>query len=394
MQLGAYFNKLGRKKILIALVLIAVLAAGITGLMFSLNTPETVVMTESITRGNIEKTVLASGVLEPSVQVNVGAQVNGQLTKLYVKQGDRVTKGQLLAEIDPTIQENELQTAKAQLENNHAQQRARSFTLRQYQLELRRQQKMNANGAAVASELEKAQAQYDSTVEQLRMDMSQITQAEIAVKTATANLGYTRILAPVSGEVLGIVTREGQTIVSSQVAPTLLVLANTDVMRVRTKISETDILKVSVGQSLWFSVLANASKRYHSVMGEIQSAPDEALQDQGAPGMGGSQQRSAVYYNGAFEIANPDHLLKTSMTAQVFIVTEQAKNALRIPIAALGTPLDKDSYQVQVQHDGAIEVRTIRTGINDQQFVEVKEGLKEGERVVVLGSSAADGRVL
>lgn len=394
MQLGAYFNKLGRKKILIALVLIAVLAAGITGLMFSLNTPETVVMTENITRGNIEKTVLASGVLEPSVQVNVGAQVNGQLTKLYVKQGDRVTKGQLLAEIDPTIQENELQTAKAQLENNHAQQRARSFTLRQYQLELRRQQKMNANGAAVASELEKAQAQYDSTVEQLRMDMSQITQAEIAVKTATANLGYTRILAPVSGEVLGIVTREGQTIVSSQVAPTLLVLANTDVMRVRTKISETDILKVSVGQSLWFSVLANASKRYHSVMGEIQSAPDEALQDQGAPGMGGSQQRSAVYYNGAFEIANPDHLLKTSMTAQVFIVTEQAKNALRIPIAALGTPLDKDSYQVQVQHDGAIEVRTIRTGINDQQFVEVKEGLKEGERVVVLGSSAADGRVL
>lgn len=394
MQLGTYFNGLDRKKILIALALIAVLAAGITGLMLSFNAPETVVMTESITRGDIEKTVLASGVLEPSVQVNVGAQVNGQLTKLYVKQGERVTKGQLLAEIDPTLQENELQTAKAQLENNHAQQRAHSFTLRQYQLELRRQQKMNANGAAVASEVEKAQAQYDSTVEQLRMDMAQITQAEIAVRTATANLGYTRILAPVSGEVLGIVTREGQTIVSSQVAPTLLVLANTDVMRVRTKISETDILKVSVGQSLWFSVLADATKRYHSVMGEIQSAPDEALQDQGAAGMGGGQQRSAVYYNGAFEIANPDHLLKTYMTAQVFIVTAQAKNALRIPIAALGTPRDKDSYQVQVQHDGAIETRTIRTGINDQQFVEVKEGLKEGEQVVVLGNTAGDGRVL
>lgn len=390
MRLTSIYLLSRRKKILLAAGIV-LLALVIIWMQRAFSTPVAVVVTENITRGDIEKTVLASGVLEPSVQVSVGAQVNGQLTKLYVRQGDRVTKGQLLAEIDPTLQENELQTAKAQLQNIHAQRQSHRATLRQYQLELRRQKQMNASGAAVESELEQAQAQYDAMVEQLRMDEAQITQAEIAVKTADANLGYTRILAPVNGEVLGIVTREGQTVVSSQVAPTILVLANTDMMRVRTRISETDILKVHVGQPLWFYVLANTEKRYHSVMGEIQSAPDEALQDQGAAGIGGGQQRSAIYYNGAFEIANADHRLKTSMTAQVFIVTAQAKNALRIPIAALGVPLDKDRYQIQVKNGDKLETRIIRTGINDQQFAEVREGVNEGDQVVVVGRQAANG---
>lgn len=391
MQIGSLIKSaLCRKRLLIIVLALALILGGIATLR-SVNAPVATIMSEVITRGDIEKTVLATGVLEPSIQVNVGAQVNGQLTKLYVKQGDRVEKGQLLAEIDPTLQENELQTAKAQLENSRAQESSHRVTLRQYLLELQRQKQMNVSGAAVKSELEKAQAQYDMMQEQLRMDRAQIAQAEIAVKTASANLGYTRILAPVNGEVLGIVTREGQTIVSSQVAPTLLVLANTDVMRVRTRISETDILRVAPGQPLWFYVLANTNQRYHSVLGEIQSAPDEALLDQGATGASGGQQRSAIYYSGAFEVNNPDHRLKTSMTAQVFIVTSQAKNVLRIPIAALGESHGEDSYQVQVQQGERLETRIIRTGINDQQFAEVREGLAEGERVVVLGGHAEQG---
>lgn len=391
MQLISVIKNILRRKRWPLLAVALIVALGVFMALRIFTAPVPRVVSEAITRGDIEKTVLATGVLEPSVQVNVGAQVNGQLTRLYVKQGDRVEKGQLLAEIDPTLQENELQTAKAQLDNSRAQERSHRVTLHQYFLELQRQTQMDTRGAAVKSEYEKARAQYDMMQEQLRMDRAQITQAEIAVKTASANLGYTRILAPVSGEVLGIVTREGQTIVSSQVAPTLLVLANTDVMRVRTRISETDILRVAPGQPLWFYVLANTNERYHSVLGEIQSAPDEALQDQSAAGSGSGQPRSAIYYNGVFEVDNPDHRLKTSMTAQVFIVTSQAKNALRIPIAALGVSLGKDRYQVQVQRGNVLESRIIRTGINDRQFAEVKEGLAKGERVVVLGGHAEQG---
>jgi len=207
-------------------------------------------------------------------------------------------------------------------------------------------------------------------------------QAQMALETAKANLGYTRILAPVDGQVLGIVTKEGQTVVSSQTAPTILVLANVDTMTVQTRISETDILKVHPGQPLWFYVVADPKHRYQSVMGTLQDAPNDALQDESTSSQ--TQQPSAVYYNGVFSVPNPDHLLRTSMTAQVFIITEQAKNVLRLPVMALGQPLGDDRFQVQVVNGDKIEQRVIRAGINDRQFVEVKDGLSEGEHVVVM----------
>ncbi|WP_370576265.1 efflux RND transporter periplasmic adaptor subunit [Serratia sp. Tan611] len=339
-------------------------------------------LTAVVSRGDIEKTVLATGILKPSLQVNVGAQVNGQLTKLYVSQGDRVTKGQLLAEIDPTLQENEVRKSEAQLQSAVAQKQASEASLLQYQLELKRQRQLDRDGAGVKSDLEKAQAQYATQVAQVRMNEAQIVQMEMALETARANLGYTRILAPIDGEVLGIVTKEGQTIVSSQSAPTILVLANADTMTVHTRISETDILKVRVGQPLWFYVVADPKRRYDSVMGSVQEAPNEALRED-SPASSSSQQPTAVYYNGVFAIANLERQLRTSMTAQVFIITDQEKDALRIPLAALGQPQGKDRYQVQVRRGATLEPRTIVTGISDRQFIEVKSGLKEGEKVVL-----------
>jgi macrolide-specific efflux system membrane fusion protein len=370
-----------------ALVIVLVVAGFL--LWQALNRTEVPLVTEEVSRGDIEKTVLATGILKPSVQVNVGAQVNGQLKKLYVRAGDKVTKGQLLAEIDPTLQQSELRKSEAELDSAVAQKQASLFTLRQYQLELKRQRKMDSEGSGIRSTLEQAQAKVDTQVAQVKVNEAQIVQAQMSLETAKANLGYTRILAPVDGQVLGIVTKEGQTVVSSQTAPTILVLANVDTMTVQTRISETDILKVHAGQPLWFYVVADPKHRYESVMGTLQDAPNDALQDDTASTTS-SQQPSAVYYNGVFSVPNHDHVLRTSMTAQVFIVTEQAKNVLRLPVVALGEPQGKDQYQVQVVNGKNVEQRLIRVGINDRQFAEVKEGLKEGERVVALqGSSGA-----
>ncbi|KAB8308829.1 efflux RND transporter periplasmic adaptor subunit [Rahnella contaminans] len=370
-----------------ALVIVLVVAGFL--LWQALNRTEVPLVTEEVSRGDIEKTVLATGILKPSVQVNVGAQVNGQLKKLYVRAGDKVTKGQLLAEIDPTLQQSELRKSEAELDSAVAQKQASLFTLKQYQLELKRQRKMDSEGSGIRSTLEQAQAKVDTQVAQVKVNEAQIVQAQMSLETAKANLGYTRILAPVDGQVLGIVTKEGQTVVSSQTAPTILVLANVDTMTVQTRISETDILKVHAGQPLWFYVVADPKHRYESVMGTLQDAPNDALQDDTASTTS-SQQPSAVYYNGVFSVPNHDHVLRTSMTAQVFIVTEQAKNVLRLPVVALGEPQGKDQYQVQVVNGKNVEQRLIRVGINDRQFAEVKEGLKEGERVVALqGSSGA-----
>nr|WP_238484673.1 efflux RND transporter periplasmic adaptor subunit [Rahnella bonaserana] len=358
-------------------------AYGVHSMMSGTTAP---LVSQAIGRGDIEKTVLATGILKPSVQVNVGAQVNGQLKKLYVRAGDRVTKGQLLAEIDPTLQQSELRKSEAELDSAVAQKQASLFTLTQYQLELKRQLQLDRDGSGTKSNLEQAQAKVDTQKAQIKVNEAQIVQAQMALETAKANLGYTRILAPVDGQVLGIVTKEGQTVVSSQTAPTILVLANVDTMTVQTRISETDILKVHPGQPLWFYVVADPKHRYQSVMGTLQDAPNDALQDESASSQ--TQQPSAVYYNGVFSVPNPDHLLRTSMTAQVFIVTEQAKNVLRLPVMALGQPLGDDRYQVQVVNGDKTEQRVIRAGINDRQFVEVKDGLREGERVVIMQNEA------
>ncbi|HGI5912627.1 TPA: efflux RND transporter periplasmic adaptor subunit [Yersinia enterocolitica] len=344
-------------------------------------------LAETIGRGDIERNVMATGSLKPSLQVNVGAQVNGQLTKLYVKQGDRVTRGQLLAEIDPTLQQNELRKSEAELQSAQAQKQASQALLRQYLLEFRRQQTLAKEGSGVKSALEKAQAQYDSQLAQLHVNEAQIVQSQMAMETAKANLGFTRIMAPIDGEVLGIVTKEGQTIVSSQTAPTILVLANVDTMTVHTRISETDILKVSVGQPLWFYVVADPERRYDSRMDAIQEASAESLREDSS-GSANNQQPSAVYYNGIFNIANQERLLRTSMTAQVFIITAQAKNVLRVPLSALGEQQPDKRYRVQIINGQQTSVRWVSVGLRNAQYAEVKAGLAQGDQVLLLGTPA------
>ncbi|EKN4031060.1 efflux RND transporter periplasmic adaptor subunit [Yersinia enterocolitica] len=372
---------------LVLFIVSLLIISSVTALSISDSQQDVLQLTETIGRGDIERNVMASGSLKPSLQVNVGAQVNGQLTKLYVKQGDRVTRGQLLAEIDPTLQQNELRKSEAELQSAQAQKQASQALLRQYLLEFRRQQTLAKEGSGVKSALEKAQAQYDSQLAQLHVNEAQIVQSQMAMETAKANLGFTRIMAPIDGEVLGIVTKEGQTIVSSQTAPTILVLANVDTMTVHTRISETDILKVSVGQPLWFYVVADPERRYDSRMDAIQEASAESLREDSS-GSANSQQPSAVYYNGIFNIANQERLLRTSMTAQVFIITAQAKNVLRVPLSALGEQQPDKRYRVQIINGKQRSVRWVSVGLRNAQYAEVKAGLAQGDQVLLLGTPA------
>ncbi len=364
--------------------LVAIVLGGLAGGLLGLNRAPDVSppQTARVDRGDIEKSVLATGILKPARQVNVGAQVNGQLKKLYVKPGDRVAQGQLLAEIDPTLQLNELRKSQAELRSAQAQKLASQAQLKQYQLELTRQRALARDRAGVASDLEKAQAQHDAQLAQLKVNESQIVQAEVAQETARANLAFTRITAPIDGEVLGIVTQEGQTIVSSQSAPTILVMADVDTMMVHTRISENDILQVRAGQPLWFYVAADPRRRYEGVMGAIQQAPAEALEADPL-GRNSSQQTAAVYYNGVFAVANGERRLRTAMTAQVFIITERATGGVRLPMAALGEALDGERYQIRVLEGQRVVARSVRIGKRDRRYAEVLEGVRVGEQVLL-----------
>ncbi|RQY65361.1 macrolide transporter subunit MacA [Burkholderia stagnalis] len=345
-----------------------------------------------VTRGDLENTVLATGALQAFRQVDVGAQVSGQLKTLKVKLGDKVTKGQWLAEIDPVISRNALRQARTSEESLLAQQRATAAQLKQTELAFRRQQAMLPDDATSREAFESARAALDVQRATLASLDAQIRAARIQIETAEANLGYTRIVAPIDGQVVAIVTQEGQTVIAQQQAPVILKLADLDTMTVKAQVSEADVIRVHPEQNAYFTILGDPDKRHYGKLRAIEPAPQNFLESQsilGGMSSGGAKSNAAVFYNALFEVPNPGHRLRISMTAQVNILLGSARNALSIPAAALGAK-DKDGrYAVRVlRADGTLDTRAVRTGINTNVKVEVLAGLKEGERVVI--GDAAD----
>lgn len=333
---------------------------------------------------DIEQFVTTTGILKPKVQVNVGAQVNGRLNKLLVKEGDIVSRGQLLAEIDPTLPQNDVDSARAELANAMAQKKITLLSLKQSISDYQRQKKMARDDATTVSELENAKTEYESNKEQLHINEIQISQANVKLKIAQANLNYTRITSPIAGVVLGILTQEGQTIVSSQAAPTIMVVANLDTMNVNIRISEMDILKTKINMPLWFTVTASPDTRYSSTLTSIQQIPEEMLYESknNQSDISGLK-KTATYYNGSFEIKNEKHRLKPAMSAQVHLIVDRKENVKVIPVRFLGAMNRENHYLVKVMTSpDSSALREIQTGIKNDKFIEVVKGLEIGDTII------------
>lgn len=372
-----------RKRIIIGMAVLLVLVGGGAAAKKLYFTPtKTTSITAPVVRMDLEESVLASGTLKAYKTVAVGAQVTGQLKTLHVALGDTVKKGQLLAEIDPALPQNTLRDAEAQVENLRAQKRSKQALLKQYSLAFERQGQMNAKDAGSRADLENAQAQLESTRYDIAALDAQIKKAIIAVDTAKANLGYTRIHAPMDGTVISIDTEEGQTVVSNQTATTILTLATLDTMTVKAKISEADVTRVKPGLPAYFTLLGDSDTRYYGKLRAIEPGPVSNGTTSSGTGSTSSSS-SAIYYYGLFEVPNPDGRLKVSMTTQVAIVLNQVKQALSIPVSALGERQKDGKAAVKVLVGEQAEKRTIRTGISNNVQVQVLEGLREGEKVIV-----------
>ena len=353
----------------------------------------------------LERTVLASGVLEPARLVSVGARASGQVMKLHVKVGDAVMAGQPIAEIDSQPQRNTVNNAEAALESVKAQRASRRVGLRQAEQVLTRQTRLLAVDATSRDLHESAEAARDALVADIAALDAQVRQAAAAVETARTDLGYTRIVAPIAGVVVAVVTEEGRTVNAYQSAPTIVMLAELDRMRVKAEISEADVTRVRPGQKVWFTILGEPGKRYYGTLEAVQPAP-ESIAEKAEQQLAGSGQQTAVtntavYYNGLFHLPNPDGELRPMMTAQVHIVLGEVSEALAIPMTALGglpddatvgsaATVDASEQTVRVvDADGKVLTRRVRTGLDNGVLVEIVEGLAVGERVVVGDSALA-----
>jgi len=371
----------------IGMGLVLVVAAGL--IVYAVQAPADApqYLTATAERSDIENAVLATGLLEGVKQVDVGAQVSGQLKSLKVKVGDKVKKGQWLAEIDPLILQNTLRKAQVDEENLQAQRRATAAQLKQAKSVYERYQGLQDDESVSRQDFENAESNYHVQQANLLSLDAQIKSAHIQIDTAKVNLDYTRIVAPIDGDVVGIVTQEGQTVIANQLAPVLLKLADLDTMTVKAQVSEADVIHISPGQQVYFTILGEADKRYYAKLRGTEPAPQNFLDTQPA---GTPKQNTAVFYNALFEVPNLDHRLRIAMTAQVRIVLDTAKAALTVPVAALGPRNADGSFPVRVlDAKGKAVSRNVQTGINNNVKVQILDGLAEGDKVVIGDPSPA-----
>lgn len=367
---------------LIGAAVVAIIAAVI--LLNPFAASKTQMVTATVTRGDLEQTVLATGVLEPAKLINVGAQASGQVKKLYVELGDTVKAGDPIADIDSRTQVNSVSNAQAALSNVTAQRSAASASLTEAQLNYDRQKRLYDAGAAAKADLDSAQAQLANARASLAAAGAQIKQANLSLNTAETNLGYTKIVAPMDGTIVAIVTEEGQTVNANQSAPTIVMLAQLDKMTVSAEISEADIPKVTEGQEVYFTTLGDTRTKHYATLRTVAPAPTSI---ESTTSSSSSSSASAVYYNGLFDVDNADGKLKTGMTAQVNIVLASAKDAITIPASALERK-GRDAYAVKVvKANGEVEQRAVKVGISTSVTAQITEGLKEGETIVVAEGS-------
>jgi macrolide-specific efflux system membrane fusion protein len=338
----------------------------------------------TVTRGTIEEVVTAQGKLEPKQYVDVGTQVSGQLKKIHVEIGDTVTQGQLLAEIDPRVYQAQVEAGEARLNSLRAelnQQRAQAVLAEQ---NLKRNQNLIAVNAVSQQALQETESQAAVAKAQVDAFLAQIKETESNLKASRTNLSFTKIYAPMAGTVTTLPTKEGQTLNANQTTPTVMQVANLDIMTVRAQVAEADVNRLKENMPAYFTTLGDSERRWQGSVRQIQPSP-QIVND-------------VVLYDVLIDVKNQGRKLMTGMTTQVFFVLGKAENGVIVPAEVLTRRSPRDdnekgkAYRVLVAAENGREQRLIHVGLQTRTQAEVTDGLKEGERIFVNRPAGAASR--
>ena len=350
--------------------------------------------TVPVTRGDIESSVTALGTLQPRQYVDVGAQASGQIHKIHVDVGTEVKEGQLLVEIDPSTQTAKLDASRFAIDNLKAQLQEQRALHDLAQHKFRRQQHLAKGGATREEDVQAAEAEVRTTQARIDMFTAQIRQARASLRSDEAELGYTRIYAPMTGTVVALDAREGQTLNAQQQTPLILRIARLSPMTVWAQVSEADIGQVKPGMQAWFTTLSGGNRRWSSNVRQVLPVPPKPLNETGQGGGSPASKSGSdrvVLYTVLLDVDNHDQALMPEMTTQVFFVAGQARDVLLAPIVALqGTAESERQTAHIVTTSGKVEPREIRTGISDRLRVEIIDGVNEGDHLLI-GPATGNG---
>lgn len=344
----------------IIVVLIVVIASIGAGYKYYMQKQEEakkpVVNTAQVQYMSMKSIVSATGTIKPVESVEVSSKITARVKQVLVKENDTVTQGQTVALLDG----KDYETQKEQAE----------FTLQNAKTIYDRTNYLYNIGAKSKEDLDNAQYNYDT--------------AQSKLEEAESNLSETVIVSPMDGVVIGEPVTDGTMAVQGNSNPTVIMrIADLSRKQIFAKVDETDIGSVRVGQKATFTVDAYNGKTFTATVSKIsQTDMDNSWNISNSSSSSSSSSAAVIYYSVTLDVDDPEGLLMPSMTARVDIETANKDNALAVPLSALKT--DKQgTYVIVIKDDGSTENRYVETGIYGDEFVEIINGLAEGENVDV-----------
>ena len=375
-----------KKHIKFAIVFAVLALIGIVAYnKFFVNNEAPKVITMKLEKGNIRSVVSASGEVYAQDLVDVGAQVSGQIKKLYVRVGDVVKKGDMIAEIDSVKQENEISKQKAQLLIHEANLAATEISAKNAKVKYNRELNLYNKKATSLEAVENAKNTAALQEANLKQIQAQIEQTKLALNTAETDLGYTKITAPIDGTIVSVPVEEGKTINANQSTPTIVKIADLTKMEIKMEVAEGDISKIKKGMKVEYTILSdlkNVKTAEVSIIDPGSTSLSDGSYDKTSSGGSSS---SAVYFYVKVFVDNSDDFLKIGMTTENSIIINEKQNTDYLPTSAIKR--DRQGDYVYIQNGNLIEKVYIQKGISDDINTEILEGVGMDDTVVLTDGS-------
>jgi len=384
-----------KTKILIILLILGVGGYFIYDNFFKVKDEKVEFITKKAKKGSFSKKVDATGEIFATELIDVGAQVSGQIKKLYVKLGDQVKKGDMIASIDSSTQQNSIDNKEAQLAIYKAQLESAKVALNIAKTQFERENALFAKNATSKQEFESVKNTFSANSAKIKELEAQIKQTNIELSTAKINLGYTKITAPRDGTVVSVQVEEGQTVNANQTTPTIVNIADLSHVKMKMQIAEGDITKIKVGTPVEYSILSEPTKKFQTTVSSID--PGLTTLSDGSYGSSSSSKSSyssssssssAVYYYAQSIVDNKDGILRIGMTTQNELLIANVKDAIIVP--SIGIKKDENGTFVYVLKDGKPVKTAVKTGIKDNLDTQIISGINEGDEIITSQGSSSE----
>jgi len=383
-----------KTKILIILLILGVGGYFVYDKFFKVKEEEVEFITKKAKKGSFSKKVDATGEIFATELIDVGAQVSGQIKKLYVKLGDQVKKGDMIASIDSSTQQNSIDNKEAQLAIYKAQLESAKVALNIAKTQFERENALFAKNATSKQEFESVKNTFSANSAKIKELEAQIKQTNIELSTAKINLGYTKITAPRDGTVVSVQVEEGQTVNANQTTPTIVNIADLSHVKMKMQIAEGDITKIKVGTPVEYSILSEPTKKFQTTVSSID--PGLTTLSDGSYGssssskssLSSSSSSSAVYYYAQSIVDNKDGILRIGMTTQNELLIANVEDAIIVP--SIGIKKDENGTFVYVLKDGKPVKTAVKTGIKDNLDTQIISGINEGDEIITSQGSSSE----